>query len=640
MRFGVRALQLGYIDDHQFADACTAWVRDGQRSLAELMCARGWVTEQQRSDLEHHAGAETHTVVRAGNRVDDRLMLTLHANGPRDSVLDLEPADFANLPLTVRQRITLRGIHSSGGIGEVWRAYDEVLGREIALKRLKHSQAAHVDSRARFFREARITGQLDHPGVVPVYDYSHAQDDGAHCFYTMRFLQGRTLSEVIADFHDNRSADEDMVSRPLLQLLQYFISVCNTMAFAHSRGIVHRDLKGANVIIGDFGEVIVLDWGLAKHVGSGNVSADASSAPDPGDSLAGLMPTATLQGDLLGTPAFMSLEQAKGEVERIDRRTDIYSLCAILYDILTGRPPFDGDDVAAIMDAVIRQPPTPPRALVPGVPVELERICLCGLAKAPEARWHTVGELGDAVERWLTTLAERKRTDQERERFFDLSVDLLAIVDSGGHIAQFNMAWTTLLGWPSESLDGAVLTEFACEDQRASLTAGLAKIWAGESDVELELRMRCADGSSRWIDIRARSIPDEAGVYLVGRDVTDRRRSEQKFMGLLESAPDATCVIDRSGTIVLINHQLERMFGYSQEELLDQPIEILVPEHLRGRHVGHVRGFVSDPTPRPMGSGLKLQGQRKDGTTFAVEVSLGVLETETQMLVSCALRAR
>ncbi|WP_181198080.1 PAS domain S-box protein [Enhygromyxa salina] len=554
---------------------------------------------------------------------------------------ELDEIDLGTLPLTVRERITLRGLHSSGGIGEVWRAYDEVLDREIALKRLKDDQADHVGNRARFFREARITGQLDHPGIVPVYDFS-ATDDGRRCFYTMRFLRGRTLSAVITEFHENLDDGDDLVSGPFLQLLNNFISVCNTMAFAHSRGIVHRDLKGENVIVGNFGEVVVLDWGLAKRIRTDDQPSSAGGS-DPaalGTALTSVPVLATMQGQRLGTPAFMAPEQAQGLVDRIDERTDVYGLSAILYDILTGRPPFLGDDVAAILDAVVETPPTPPTELIPSVPPQLERICMSGLAKARDARWQSVSELAAAVQAWLTTLAERKRTEQERERFFNLSLDLLAIVDQHGHITQSNAAWSSLLGWVEDARANAPLRQFVSPEHRELFDAELAKIWAGEPQAGFEIRMRHSEGGHRWIDLRARSIPNETGIYLVGRDVTERRQSEQQFIGLLESAPDATCVIDESGTIVLINHQLERMFGYPREELVGQAIEILVPEPLRKRHVDHVRRFTQAPSPRPMGAGLELTGQKQDGTIFPIEVSLSPVKTETRMLVSCALRAR
>lgn len=630
LRFAVLALARGMIDERQFISACESWVATPNGTLAELLVERGWLSDSERGSLEILADSE---------QAEEHPTVTMARRGSLAGRVDLDALDLGGAPLTMRERIKLRHLHSSGGIGEVWRAYDEVLGREVALKWLKREQAEHLDNRARFHREAQITGQLDHPGVVPVYDYS-TTDDGTRCFYTMRFLRGRTLADVIAEFHRTRD-DAGMVSGPFMKLLGYFTSICNTMAFAHSRGIVHRDLKGDNVIIGKFGEVIVLDWGLAKRIGVDEEIATRKDDPTwqaTESGRGGII--ATMQGERLGTPAFMAPEQALGSIDEIDERTDVYGLAAILYDILTGRPPFYGDDIVAVMDAVVREQPTPPSEVVPDVPPELERICLRGLAKDRAQRWQTVPELCAAVQGWMNALAERKRTEQERERFFDLSLDLLAIVDRDGRIRQSNAAWSSQLGWSEQERHETALLEFIAPEHRELAEAKLAELWTGAHVIELELRMLRADGAKRWIDLRARTLPDEAAIYLVGRDVTERRQSEQQFIGLLESAPDATCVIDEHGVIVLVNKQLEQMFGYPRERLIGRPIEILVPEPLRGGHLAHVQRYVKNPNARPMGSGILLTGQRENGVIIPIEVSLSPVQTETRLLVSCALRIR
>jgi PAS domain S-box-containing protein len=630
LRFAVLALARGLIDERQFISACESWVANPYGTLAELLVERAWMSDAERQSLEAFAERE---------RAAEHLTMTLARRNSLAGRIDIDALDLGDAPLAMRERITLRHLHSSGGIGEVWRAFDKVLGREVALKWLKRDQAEHLDNRARFHREAQITGQLDHPGVVPVYDYS-LTEDGTRCYYTMRFLRGRTLAEVIAEFHRTRG-DDGMVSGAFLQLLGYFISICNTMAFAHTRGIVHRDLKGDNVIVGKFGEVIVLDWGLAKRIGVDEEVGERKDNPswqttesDRGDIIA------TMQGERLGTPAYMAPEQALGLIDEIDERTDVYGLAAILYDILTGRPPFYGDSVIAVMDAVAREQPTPPSEVVPGIPPELERICLRGLAKDRAQRWQAVTELSAAVQGWVNALAERKRTEQEREQFFDLSLDLLAIIERDGHVRQSNAAWSSQLGWSEQDRADAELREFIAPEHRELADVKLGELWAGAHVVEFELHMLRADGARRWVDLRARMMPDEAAIYVVGRDVTERRQSEQQFMGLLESAPDATCVIDEQGEIVLANKQLEQMFGYPRERLIGQPIEMLVPEHLRGGHLAHVRRYVSNPNARPMGSGLALTGQREDGVIIPIEVSLSPVQTETRLLVSCALRIR
>lgn len=539
---------------------------------------------------------------------------------------------LAGLPIVARERITLRGLHSSGGIGEVWRAYDEVLDREVALKRLRRDKADSPANRARFFREARLTGQLDHPGIVPVYDYS-TTEDGRHCFYTMRFLRGRTLLEVIAEFHRDRVAQGlPLVSGRFLDLLGHFTSVCNTVAFAHSRGVIHRDLKGDNVIVGDYGEVVVLDWGLAKQLGEPDGAQDLVGGSAAEDA------SKTMQGQLLGTPAYMAPEQALGLIDRIDQRTDVYGLAAILYEILTGEPPYRSGTLDEIMDAVVTTPPIAPSEKLPGVPPQLERVCLRGLAKSMDERLQSAAELAAEVREWVTALAEQRRTEQERERFFDLSVDLLAIVDRAGRLSQSNAAWNRLLGWSASARAERRFVELVVVEDRERAAAALGEIWAGSGGGELEVRVSTANGGRRWVHWNLRSIPEEGAVYLVGRDVTERRRTEREVEGLLESAPDATCVIDAAGTIVRVNAQLERMFGYARDELIGQPVEILVPTELRERHRGHVSTYVAAPSVRPMGAALSLRGQRKDGVEVAVEVSLSPVSTEDRVLIACTLR--
>ena len=165
-----------------------------------------------------------------------------------------------------------------------------------------------------------------------------------------------------------------------------------------------------------------------------------------------------------------------------------------------------------------------------------------------------------------------------------------------------------------------------------------ARILSGESLTEVEYRCVCKDGTHRWILWNAKLIPGESSIYLVGRDITERKRTEQTFQDLLESAPDAMVVINDSRIIVLVNAQLESLFGYTREELLGNPIEILVPKQFRADHPQKVAGFIAESRVRPLAAGLELRGERKDGTVFPVEVSLSPVNTEQGLLISCAVR--
>jgi serine/threonine-protein kinase len=309
-----------------------------------------------------------------------------------------------------RSRYALTRVHAKGGIGQVWLARDTDLEREVALKELRPEQASNPTALQRFLREARITGQLDHPGVVPIYEVARGGGDGdGRPFYTMRFIRGRTLSRAVADYHQKREAGEARRVE-LLALIQAFVGVCQTVAYAHSKGVIHRDLKGQNILLGEFGEVILIDWGLAKLVdqpGDGEAYADdAATGAWPGIGSAAAPGTGTdagltVAGQAMGTPAYMAPEQAEGRVERIGRRTDVYGLGAILYEILAGRPPFDGEKTHEVLRKVVEQSADPPRRFNFNAPRALEAVCAKAMRKDPDARYDSAAELAADVQHWI-----------------------------------------------------------------------------------------------------------------------------------------------------------------------------------------------------------------------------------------------
>ncbi|OAI39250.1 hypothetical protein AYO40_01385 [Planctomycetaceae bacterium SCGC AG-212-D15] len=295
-------------------------------------------------------------------------------------------------------RYTVLRLQGEGGIGQVWLVHDADLGRDVALKELRAERVRNPALASRFLREARITAQLQHPGIVPVYDLApgRVEADGTCSeppFYTMRFVQGRTLSVAATAYHEKRAAG---MTNPLEQtaLLNAFVRVCDTVAYAHSRGVIHRDLKSENVALGDFGEVMVLDWGFAKVVDGPD--EDAGLAAEP---MSHASANHTVAGQVMGTPAYMAPEQAAGDM--VDRRTDVYGLGAILYEILTGRPPFVGADNEEVLRRVRSEEPVPPRKVCSHVPRALAAVCCRALARDPQARYASATDLGREVERWL-----------------------------------------------------------------------------------------------------------------------------------------------------------------------------------------------------------------------------------------------
>jgi serine/threonine-protein kinase len=287
---------------------------------------------------------------------------------------------------------------AQGGLGQVFVAYDEELQRQVALKEVQARFADEAASRARFVREARITARLEHPGIVPVYGLGRHSD--RRPYYAMRLIGGVTLREEIDRYHaDAPGRDPGERALELRRLLGRFLDVCNTMAYAHSRGVMHRDLKPSNIQLGPYGETLVVDWGLAKPFGPpGGVSVGDDSAPLPvADG-----PEHTLCGVVVGTPAYMSPEQAEGHIDRLGPASDIYNLGAVLYTLLTGKTPFDGTrDVRETLSAARSGRFAPPRAVRPGVPRGLEAVCLKAMALRPDDRYPSARALADDVERWL-----------------------------------------------------------------------------------------------------------------------------------------------------------------------------------------------------------------------------------------------
>jgi eukaryotic-like serine/threonine-protein kinase len=494
--FGVVAFQNGAVDADRLAETCTDWAAEPTLPLAELLVDRGFLTLEQRTEVEkvveselNAHGNDPHATLAAAldgrsvNAIGEVASSRIGFEGRQDVravqgghvVLGkLSPGDQES-----RDRYTLTHLHAKGGMGRVWLARDASLGRQIALKELRPDQADNSVVCSRFLYEAKITAQLEHPGIVPVYELGEREAP----YYTMRFVKGRTLSETIRAFHKKRTTGEANTVEQV-ELLTTFVAVCHAVAYAHSRGVIHRDLKGQNIVLGNFGEVMVLDWGLAKRIGPSELdNANEAAAPatigdmapngaaaefsseqatlatdgaanrendprtlaedliqqpasvansgskarvggnanhlsDPSSNggaafrsgrgsrpetnrESGAGPEGTLQGQLLGTPAYMAPEQAQGRHDLVDERTDVYGLGAILYEILTGRPPFIAPKTSEIIRKVCQEAPIPPRQVVETVTPALEAVCLRALSKVPAKRYASASELAQEIQRHM-----------------------------------------------------------------------------------------------------------------------------------------------------------------------------------------------------------------------------------------------
>ena len=300
-----------------------------------------------------------------------------------------------------------------GGMSHIVRASDVALQRELVLK---VSPAPREEmprpQLARFIEEAQITAQLEHPNVVPVHDLG--LDPEGRVYFAMKYVRGQSLEQILAK---RRKGDEETVAEfGLRRLLDVFLQVCHAIEYAHARGVVHRDLKPANIMVGDFGEVLVMDWGIAKLMAGGSVET-TGDAPEPAarrPRSEGAPPTrgsditslrvgeeayATQAGTLIGTPAYMSPEQASAKP--VDERSDIYSLGAILYEILCGDVPFEDDDAHRMLRRVLTEEPRPPSAINPAAPHALETLSLRLLEKDPARRTLTLPQIRGQIQDYI-----------------------------------------------------------------------------------------------------------------------------------------------------------------------------------------------------------------------------------------------
>jgi len=314
---------------------------------------------------------------------------------PSDSSLagDSGPPAPPPIPTFLYATSTFRpvSLHARGGIGEVHVARDEQFDRQVAVKIIQKWQMDSDEDRRRFAREVEITGRLEHPGVVPVYAAGRC-DDGRP-YYAMKFLEGQTLREAIREVHRNGGpGGENEVE--FRRLLGRFVQVCETIAYAHHRGVLHRDVKPTNVVLGRHGETVVIDWGLAKQVGEPGDPA-TRSVGDVDDDLTSI-------GMFIGTPWFMAPEQFVGDRERQGPASDIYSLGVTLYVLLTDTGPFrDYQGLIDLQDRVLRGDFPRPAQVEPRTPGPLEAICLKAMAVDPEARYPSATALAREIEHWL-----------------------------------------------------------------------------------------------------------------------------------------------------------------------------------------------------------------------------------------------
>jgi formylglycine-generating enzyme required for sulfatase activity/serine/threonine protein kinase len=411
--FGILALQMDFVSRDALLRGMNAWVLEKHRPLAAILLEQGALSPEHHVLLEPLVAAH----LKQHNNDPQRSLAAISSfRAVRHDLLQIADVDVQaslahvsagrpaadpqattpEITATAGLRFRILRPHARGGLGEVFVARDEELHRDVALKEMQERHADHPESRARFLLESEVTGGLEHPGIVPVYGLGRYAD--GRPFYAMRFIRGDSLKDAITAFHQEKtSLPAGERTLRLRQLLSRFVDVCQAVAYAHSRGVLHRDLKPGNVMLGKYGETLVVDWGLAKVLDR----ADTETTEGPLCSNLSGNSAMTQAGAALGTPAYMSPEQAAGRLNQLGPHSDVYSLGATLYCLLTGQAPFPSDDVGEVLARVQKGDHLPPRELERQLHPALEAICLKAMALRPEERYSSPLALAADIERWL-----------------------------------------------------------------------------------------------------------------------------------------------------------------------------------------------------------------------------------------------
>jgi len=424
--FGILALQNNFIGRNDLLAAFAAWVGDKARPLAQFLVDRGALDDARRALLEalvaehlkQHGDdpKKSLAVLSSIGSVRDDLshvadpevqeslshVSVARTNDDRDPDRTVIPPSVGD-STSAGTRYRILHPHAKGGLGEVFVARDTELNREVAVKEIQAQFAFEPRFCSRFEFEAEVTGGLEHPGIVPVYGLGHLPD--GRPFYAMRFIRGGSLKEAVRRFHEaekqpGRDSGESALA--LRELLGRFIDVCDAVAYAHSRGVLHRDLKPGNIMLGRYGETLVVDWGLAKAIDRPEVRSAQSAEPEPllrPSSGSQLEPTQA--GSAVGTPGYMSPEQVDNRLGDLGVCSDVYCLGATLYHLLTGHAPCEADQIAEVYRKVMAGDIPRPRSLNTRIVPALEAICLKALSLKPEGRYRSAEALKADVERWL-----------------------------------------------------------------------------------------------------------------------------------------------------------------------------------------------------------------------------------------------
>jgi serine/threonine-protein kinase len=431
------------------------------------------------------------------------------------------PSDERDVALPPGGRYLIGEEIGRGGMGSVLLGWDCQLRRAVAIKVLLPEHKDNAPVVRRFLEEARITSRLQHPGVIPIHELGVSPDERP--FFVMRLVKGRTLEHLLAR-RDDPAAD-------LPRLLTIFLQISQAMAYAHSEGVIHRDIKPSNVMIGAFGVVKVMDWGLAKVLGEPELSDAVNSARVIAELSAksttlrrsdddNLNLPATQVGTVFGTPAYLPPEQARGEIDSIDERADVFGLGCLLCEILTGKPPYTGNDQRHIYNKAVAADLADAFARLDTCQAALDLITLAKwcLSPARSDRPATASDVLEVITAYLQ--ATQRRAEQDLVRFFDLSLDLFCIAGTNGYFHRVNENFPRLLGYTAQELVSRPFIEYVHPDDRKRTESEMVRLSSGEPCIRFVNRYRHAQGHYLWLEWNAQSVPEERAIYAVARDVT------------------------------------------------------------------------------------------------------------------------
>ncbi len=442
------ALQNGLITENDLLTAFRTWLNDRSGALTQLLVNQNAINGEElrilralgELHLEKHENDPVKSIAQLSSvsSVCEHLAISAKDDASLFRTLSLVtlPEKFeaknaitpvsisapdkhsASRHSTSADRFRIIRKHAQGGLGIVFVAEDEDIRREVALKQIRPDFGTHSAIESKFNQEAQITGQLEHPGIVPVY--ALGTDSNGRPYYAMRFIKGEDLHSRIKSFHDSLVSKEIRYDGPELRgLMRRFIDICNAISYAHDRGILHRDLKPGNVMLGKYGETLVVDWGLAKPYTDSEVAsteAERTNSDLPIARSDGI--DATRFGTFVGTPAFAPPEQLMGKLTELGPASDVYSLGAILYQVLTGRTPCaDANSFGQLVEMASLMHFKSPSEVQPGVSNRLDAICMKSLNASWTKRYQTAAILASEIENWLDDEPVIAYPDNLFERF-------------------------------------------------------------------------------------------------------------------------------------------------------------------------------------------------------------------------------